>query len=203
MLFIPSVWQDIRKYYEGSYVKFTEYGETLFFIDRVREDHIIGQEEDGNPFILTLDEECPYTLTYNLPHKGLFAYNNSTYMLHRIPAQQYSRGLTQGNTSIVEVSTGRKASLTFQTLRAFVQKQPYVSMFDVLYGKSEATCLPLTRRFSFHRAKQLFIVDTTPIAQFDRKEGSINAINVIGTALLPELKALAETHPKTQNLVFK
>jgi len=46
MQFVPSVWQDIRKYYEGSYVKFTEYGDTLFFIDRVREDSIVGHEED-------------------------------------------------------------------------------------------------------------------------------------------------------------
>jgi len=116
MLFVPSVWQDIRKYYENSYVKFLEYGEELFFITRVRENGILGTDASGAEFSLSLDEDAPYHLTYNLPHKGLFQMDNSTYLLHRVPAQQYSRGITNNNTKIVEVASGKAITLTFPRL---------------------------------------------------------------------------------------
>jgi len=197
MQFVPSVWQDIRKYYEGSYVKFSEYGESLFFIERVREDHIIGQDEQADPFILTLDEEVPYTLTYNLPHKGLFVKDGYTYMLHRVPAQQYSRGITTGNTKIVEVTTGKAQSLTFQMLRAFVEKQPYVSLAEALHSKGDMKCVALSRRFAFHRPKQLLYVDTTPIGSYNRKE---NVMEVAHKAFIPEIMQLAVASVKTQEM---
>lgn len=196
MLFVPSVWQDIRKYYEGSYVKFNEYGDKLFFISRVREHEVVGSDEDGNPFSLTLDEEAPYSLTYNLPHKGLFILNGATYLLYRIPAQQYSRGITTGNTKILDVAGGGAVALEFRTLKAFVEKQPYVSMEEALFGKGDAVSQPLTRRFSFYKPKQMFYVDNVPIAQFIRKTKTISPISQAGVALLPELKALAEHSPQ-------
>lgn len=101
MLFVPSVWQDIRKYYENSYVKFQEYGDTLFYIKRVRETEIIGVDENDDEFLLTLEEDVPFNLTYTLPHKGLFMVDGSPHLLHRVPAVQYSRGLTQQNTKTV------------------------------------------------------------------------------------------------------
>jgi len=200
MQFVPSVWQDIRKYYEGSYVKFTEYGDTLFFIDRVREDSIVGHEEDNNPFVLTLDEEVPYTLTYNLPHKGLFVQEGITYMLHRVPAQQYSRGITTGNTKIVDIVTGKAVSLTFSRLKAFVEKQPYVTLADALFGKTDNRCVALTRRFAFHRTKQTLYVDTFPIATYERKTNTMTTLNTVGKALLPEIKALAAMSTKTEEM---
>jgi len=203
MLFVPSVWQDIRKYYEGSYVKFAEYGEELFYIERVREDGVSGHDSGGDPFVLTLDEEVPYSLTYNLPHKGLFVQEGVAYLLHRIPAQQYSRGITTANTNIVEVASGKKVPLGFSRLKAFVEKQPYVSMYEVLFGKNDAVSQPLTSRFSFYKPKQMFFVDTTPVALFNRKTVTIEPLNSSGIALRPELRALAMAHPLTSDILIK
>jgi len=192
MLFTPEAWTDIRKYYEGSYVKFLEYGDSLFYIEKVRENAVMGVREDSEPFLLSLDHEAPYNLTYTLPHKGLFLYNGSAHMLHRIPAVQYSRGLTTANTKIVEVSTGKPQSINFDTLKAYVQKQPYVSLNVALYGKSDAVSMCLSRRFSFYRPKQLVYVDSYPVALFQRKTNTLVPYTQNCRQFFPELKSLID-----------
>lgn len=203
MLFVPSVWQDIRKYYEGSYVKFAEFGDKLFFIQTVRENEIRGIDEDDEPFVLTLDEEAPYNLTYTLPHKGLFSLDGVAYLLYRVPAQQYSRGITSNNTKIMSVADGRSLSLSFERLRAYVQKQPYVSMEEALFSKSKDVSVCLSRRFSFYRPKQTLYVDSLPIFTFKRKEKMFVPLRALSTALLPEVKALCSTSEKTKELSFQ
>lgn len=202
MLFVPSVWQDIRKYYEGSYVKFAEFGDKLFFIQTVRENEIKGIDEDDEPFVLTLDEEAPYNLTYTLPHKGLFSLDGVAYLLYRVPAQQYSRGITSNNTKIMSVADGRSLSLSFQRLRAYVQKQPYVSMEEALFSKSKDVSVCLSRRFSFYRPKQTLYVDNVPLFTFKRKETTFQPLNSVALALLPEVKALCSVSEKTKEIVF-
>jgi len=198
MLFVPEVWQDIRKYYEGAYVKFLEFGDTLFFIERVREHEVVGRDETDEAFVLTLDSTAPYNLTYTIPHKGLFMFNGVAHMLYRVPAVQYSRGLTSSNTKIIEVPTGKPRSINFDILKAYVQKQPYKSLDEALFSKNNDVSVCLSRRLSFYRPKQMLFVDAQPIVSFRRKDSTLVPTTSACRQFYPELKSLiseGSSHP--------
>jgi hypothetical protein len=131
MLFIPENRDDIIKYFSKSYLKFEEYGDTLFFIDIVDKYLIHGKVDDGREFTMYLSDEHPYTVDYILPHKSFFQYDKHAVMLSRVPARQYHRGITAQNTSLMyyagEMGLG-KAELSFNTLKAFVTKQKFFTL---------------------------------------------------------------------------
>jgi hypothetical protein len=188
MQFKPSVWRDIQKYYQGTFVKFKEFGEKLFYIDVVNAGEIHGKDEDENPFILYLVEEAPYTLEYVLPSRATFNYKGSAYMLQRVPARQYQRGLSTGNTRLIEIPSGKAQSVNFPALKAFVEKQVYPTIKDAIYGKGKEKVLAVSSRMSFSRPHQALFVDCVQVATFDRAR-SLFKVNPLFKPELQELIA--------------
>ena len=163
MEFTASNWRDIEKYYHGTYLKFQEFGDRLFLINNVRPAYVKGIDEDQNEFILYLDDEHPYTVDYILPNKAVFSYRNAAFLLQRVPARQYRRGLCEENVKVVRVHDGQTLPFSFEVLKAFVQKQKYLSLKEALASKS-GTSFPLTSRISYYRKNQGIYVDTKQVA---------------------------------------
>lgn len=174
MIAAPSTAQDIRKYFENTYIKIRGYGDTLFFVRRVREDVISGRDENDTEFELDLWEDSPFTLDYILPHRAVFQYGETALLLRRVPARQYFRGIHPDNTKLNSVNTGEEYPLGFDTLKAFVTKQQYVSLEEALINKPKKKAYALTSRLSYVTCSQSINIDSTTIAFINKEKCEIS-----------------------------
>jgi len=180
MKFAPSTYADIRKYFDSTYVKFAELGEKLLYIQRIRDDCIIAADSNGDVYELILEETAPYEMTYTLPHRALFTHKGKAYMLQRIPARQYQRGINTANTQIISVPDGKKQSLSWELLDAFTNKQDYQSLADAVFGKfgKEVLAVPLSSRSMFDRRTQTIFFDRQGVASVEREGKKINVVSL-------------------------
>jgi hypothetical protein len=180
VLFVPSAREDIIKYFKNSYLKFKETGDTLFFLTHVTNDEISGQIEDGRDFKLYLDEKEPYEVDYILPHKSFFQFGEHCCMLQRIPARQYHRGITEENTSVVfrhgapapdGTEKIKNMGLSFEILKAFVQKKKFFSLMEA--SKEPVVSCALSPRMMYVRANRAIFIDFVQVAKVDWKTKTI------------------------------
>jgi hypothetical protein len=183
MDFTSSNWRDIQKYYEGTYVKFSEFGDKLFMIHQVRPDGISGVDEDNTAFEMYLSDAAPYTVNFILPHKATFQWKDSVYLLQRIPARQYRRGLCSDNTMITNVATGTAVDVGFPALKAFVGKPSYSSFSNAFNTKAKTKAIALSPRMSYLRSGKI-LIDNRTIAMFDYTTKRISMMHKI---FLPEI----------------
>jgi hypothetical protein len=183
MEFTSSNWRDIQKYYEGTFVKFTEFGDRLFYISQVRPDGISGTDDEDTAFEMYLNDAYPYTVNYLLPHKATFQWKDSVYMLQRIPARQYRRGLCSDNTQITNVATGQAIDVNFQSLKAFVSKPHYSSFSSAFNTKVKTKAIALSPRMSYLRTGYI-LIDNRKVAQYNYDTKKITMMHKI---FLPEI----------------
>lgn len=183
MDFVHSNWRDIQKYYENTYVKFSEFGDKLFYINYVGPDKVAGVDDENTAFELFLSDSAPYTVNYLLPHKAVFQWKDSVYLLQRIPARQYRRGLCSDNTMITNVTTGTRLDIGFNSLKAFVGKPSYSSFSNAFNTKAKTKAVALSSRMSYLRSGYI-LIDSHKIAQFDYNTKKILMLHKI---FLPEI----------------
>lgn len=169
MQFKSENYDDIKKYYLGTYIKVKEYGDLLFRIDRVERTSVSGQVEDGREFVLYMNQDDPYEIDYVLPHKSFFQFGKDACQLYRIPARQYRRGLCGDNTRIARVEEGGKQErldgLDFESLKAFVAKQPFVTLSKAVSKEcNDFNSVVLTPRMMYHRGRKSIYIDFTEVA---------------------------------------
>ncbi len=173
MQFTTDNWDDIRKYYLGSFIKLKEHGDLLFRIDHVDRTRVSGTVEDGREFILYMNNENPYEIDYVLPHKSFFQYGKDACQLFRIPARQYMRGICVQNTAVSKFSpVGERSemgALDFPVLKAFVAKQPFHSLTTAVskHNPDGLRSFVLTPRMAFHRSTKNLYIDFTKVATVD------------------------------------
>lgn len=175
MEFTSANYQDIRKYYEGTYVKFTEFGDRLFYITDITTQQVNGIDDTDTPFILYLDNHHPYIVNYLLPHKAVFQWKDSVYLLQRVPARQYKRGLCAENTMITNVATGQAVEIGFAALKAFVTKPTYASFSAAINTKVKTRAVALTNRMTYLRTGAI-LMDSIRIATYDFESKKITMI---------------------------
>ena len=183
MDFVHSNWRDIQKYYENTYVKFSEFGDKLFYINSVGSDKVAGVDDENTAFELFLSNSAPYMVNYLLPHKAVFQWKDSVYLLQRIPARQYRRGLCSDNTMITNVTTGTRLDIGFNSLKAFVGKPSYSSFSNAFNTKAKTKAVALSSRMSYLRSGYI-LIDSHKIAQFDYNTKKILMLHKI---FLPEI----------------
>lgn len=189
MQFIPENRDDIGRYYRGTYVKFRETGDALFYVKHVGEDKVSGVGSEGTPFELLLHADFPYEVDYILPRKSYFQYGQYACLLQRIPAKQYQRGISEGNTVIQTLGNGNgQVGITFDSLGAFVAKQAFLSLSQALEEKDK-TSVVLSPRLGFICATRKIFADTKAIGQVKLKEKTIQSYHKL---FRPELEALAQ-----------
>ena len=181
MIFSPKNRDDIIRYFRGTYVKFKERGDELFYIEAVNEMRVTGKHESGVPFTIYLDEDTPFEVDYLLPHKSFFQHGQHAVQLQRIPAQQYFRGLCGHNTQFSYLAGGtapKNLQIGFDILKQFVSKQKFYNIQGALTAQELSTCV-LTSRMMFNRANRQIYMDFTPIAKVIPAKGSIVMIRPV------------------------
>ena len=165
MIATSANWRDVQKYYEQSYIKIQGFGDKLFHVERVRESVVTGYDEDDTMFELYLSNSAGFSMDYILPHRAVFQHGRDAYLLRRLPARQYRRGLCADNVIITNLTTGEGASLGFDVLKAYVSKPKYPTLSEAIKSEDVNSC-PLTQRLSYNRASREIKVDTTKVAIF-------------------------------------
>lgn len=191
MQFIPEAWRDIDRYYRDTWVKFQEFGERLFYIHNVSSEQVTGKDQDGDEFVLYLTNEMPYTLSYVLPHRAVFQHKGEAFILQRMPARQYKRGLSSENTIIKRVVDNKTVDFRIEYLTAYVNKQSYASLRSVLFESSKSKSVALGGRFAFDRLEQRLFLDSKPIARFYRDQNAFRILSLFK----PELEELIRIDP--------
>ena len=185
MIFNRSNASDIEKYYHGTWVKFTEFGDKLFKITSVHSTQVEGSTEDGDAFVLYLHDNFPYHVDYILPHKSLFQFKGRALLLERNPQRQYKRGLCDGNTRITDSFSGEQLGLGINYLKAFVSKPQYLTLKAFKSKRNSMTSVALSPRFACHKSGLLH-VDNVAIGQVDFDKMHI----AVSKVFKPEITAL-------------
>jgi len=189
MLFLPDNTDDIIRYYKGTFVKFKETGDTLFYIKHVKDAVVHGVSQDGTPFELYLSTEFPYEVDYVLPRKSFFQYGDHACLLQRIPAKQYQRGISCNNVSLSALRSSGSTmdlSLDFGCLKAFVSKQVFLNL-DMAVEQALSSVV-LSPRFAFVPHSRKIYADFLCIGQLTPKRKGIKCFYEI---FRPELERLA------------
>lgn len=117
---------DVKKYFQHTYVKFAETGDHIWHIDTVNPNEIICS--DKNKEQVGIDLTIGYNLEYILPRKAVFQFGNEAVMLSRIPARQWKKGMCKANTAFHTLSSdGTWMALNFDInmIEGFVNKPSY------------------------------------------------------------------------------
>lgn len=176
MELVSSNWQDIRKYYEGTFVKFAPFGDELFLIKSVSSDAIKGWYKMGKEeFILTLSDEAPFNLDFVLPHKSVYQLNDYAVVLHRVPARQYFRGICAENTKIFNPLTRDAVDINWKSLQAYVEKQAFKSLKEAINAKNYSS-IALNSRMHYDRVHKRIGVDSTYVATYDQGQNRIHTL---------------------------
>ena len=172
MLFIPSARDDIVRYYQHTYVKFRELGDTLYYIHRIFEDRVEAVDVKHNQVVIYLDDDHPYEVDYVLPHKSYFQDGDRAMMLFRIPAQQYKRGICGDNVCMgFPMGSGNggdyeTVELSFQRLQTYVNKPLFVSLPEAIGLPYHSTVL--SPRMAYVREPSTICVDFVPVARVEQ-----------------------------------
>lgn len=192
MLLIESNSSDIQKYYEGSWIKLREFGDKPFFVQKVTREGVYFTDVDNEEGIIYLSDDVPYELNMVLPNKAAFQYNGYAYLMARIPARQYHRGITTANCIIQRLDSEgwRKASLNGPILSGYMGKPNYRELDDVIEAckNSEA----LSSRFSYQASSKRIYCDTMHVATVNP------SLKFIGckAILVPEITKLLSNNSK-------
>jgi hypothetical protein len=193
MIFTNDNVNDIRRYYQGSYVKFRDLGDVICHIENVgintvegeRVICVTGTTSTNDLFTIPLWHDQPYEVEYVLPKKGFFLYKDKLHQLRRVPARQYSRGICMDNTSIVRIErngTYAGADLTAEILQAYVNK-PDIK-FPSLADLKKTTPILLSRRIAITPATGRVLVDMNTVGETHGESVRVDAL------FYPELSSL-------------
>lgn len=154
----PTTWSDIEKYYGETNVKFKEQGDRVFTIDAVSERYISAHHIDDahNNFPVLIDISEGYDLSYTIPRKACFQFNNNALMIYRIPAKQWKKGACNSNCGFSSLGNGW-SSLTYCTklLQSYCNKNTYCTVDDL--KKPNYKSFAFNHRLSLNVAEKLFL----------------------------------------------
>lgn len=182
----PSNYGDADKYFRGCFIKVNEYGDTLVRIDKVTEEALWGEDENGESICIEINGQetgsIGYELDYVIPKKAYFQVGSQAGFLTRIPARMWKKGISKENTNMYLL--GKNAfhnwNVNFESLKAYVNKPQYLPFTEVDNKESVA----LSPRFAMNGrdvyldltmvgryyptgktlvCKKLFIKDLTPL----------------------------------------
>lgn len=179
-----SNWGDIQKYYENSFVKLREFGDRIFYIDKVNRDEVHFHDANDEAGVIYLHDAAPYTLDMVLPNKAMYQMGDEAHLLQRVPARQYHRGITTSNCKISRLRSNgyTNANLSFATLQGYASKPIYRPLEEVI-GRSTGS-EAISPRFAYNAANKSIYCDTKVVAVVDKVKREIKA----HALLLAELK---------------
>lgn len=190
MLFVPSNIEDIQRYYKSTFVKFPETGDKLFYIKNVNVQKVSGTDNEGTPFELLLSEDFPYDVDYILPKKSYFQMGNYACLLQRVPAKQYSRGITENNVNIARLGSNGSTNgipVGFEALLAYIAKPNFSSIQEALRNNNRDKSVALSPRMAFVQSTRTFYIDNIDVGRLDTKAQLLKCFSPL---FAPELSAV-------------
>lgn len=152
---MSSNWEDIRKYYEGAYIKLKEFGEQVVLVNRVRSDALYFTNENQDEGVVYLHDEAPYEITMNMPHKAIFQYGDHAVAMFRLPQRQYHKGITSSNCGMTRLTSKgwAKVQLSFNYLNAYTQKPNYRTLDQAILDPGDRVSEAVDRRWAVTQGK--------------------------------------------------
>jgi hypothetical protein len=167
-------WEDVKKYYAQTFVKFKETGEDIFYIKEVNSSEIVAENIQGEEVGIIV--ENGYNIDYILPRKTLYQEGSTIVMLSRVPARMWKKGLNKQNTKF-ETWVGDNwvgQSFSIQRVNGFVNKPGYYQPDTVLsqLGNSVYYGWALNSRMWVCSSGQIYI-DKTAIGKINKEKNVI------------------------------
>ena len=128
MRFLTENYEDLKRYFQGSYMKFPGIGDEVVYVQRVTPEGMSGSQLDNtdtNGWTFTFGTDRAYVdVEFLLPRKSYFEYNGSPCLLSRIPSRQYKRGICSDNVSIVALLPHgfETMSISLEVVNAYANK---------------------------------------------------------------------------------
>lgn len=167
MQLVSSNWRDIQKYYDQCFIKIRDFGDKIFFVDKVTPEFVLFKDKDGQEGIIYLHDDVPYNLDMVLPHKAMFQIGDTAHLMQRIPARQYNRGITSQNCTIKKLSLSgwSSASVSFINLSGYTEKIAYRPA-DVVFKREQGSEV-LSSRFAYLAHTGAIYCDTKMVGSVD------------------------------------
>lgn len=193
-------WEDVKKYFEKTYVKFPALtGDTLWFIDRVTPEEMevssINKKEENIEYCIDLT--TGYEMDFVFPKKTVYQYGDTAALLQRVPARQWKKGMCKANTGFSVLSENGWINGTFDAhiIDGFINKPSYYFPYDAL------------KKFKQENSS-LISAALTPRCSIDKR--GVIWIDNVAVAKHQTLKATGETlsvkamfYPYLSNIFFK
>lgn len=197
MIFNQTNWEDIKKYFHQTYMKFPLIGDEVVFVDGVSPEGLTGKflspEKHGegvSGWTFTFSNRENVDIEFILPRKSFFDYRGNACLLSRLPTKQYKRGLCNDNVSISMLTEGGFQGLhvTLEIINAYASKSAYQG-FRMETGFSY-TVAP---RVAVDMSGKIY-VDRIRVGYVDPNKG---IINVNSELFLPEFNRILADHGQT------
>lgn len=183
-------WEDCKKYYQETWVKFKEEGDNkIFYISEVGPKYLLAKDINGE--VVGVDLEEGYTIEYAIPKKTTFQHGEHALHLFRIPARMWKKGMNKQNTNfnyLNPVDGWLHCGFDSQIINGFVNKPTYYTVKDALNEFQKSVHLKsaaLNSRIAMSN-KGMVYVDTVPVARVDIEKENV----VVKKLFEPEITQL-------------
>lgn len=207
MKFCIQNYEDINKYYSGTFVKFEgltgefegkplDAGEQIHYIKKVRPDGAEGSRlmEDGTEveflFHFSPDEASAPDIEMVFPKKCFFNVEDIGAMfLARYPVRKWKKGITNENTIMQRLAANAflNVNLDMTALNWYIKKPSYMGF------EARKKSYAVSRRFAVSSTGILFC-DTKSIGRVDYKKA---IVFVCHSMFIPEIKRILKDHGQT------
>ena len=175
--------EDIIKYYKGTWVKFKEENDVLFYVENADQTAIYVTSISDEKCFIKLTKEG-YFLDFLIPRKTVYQYQNNAVMLSRTPARMWKKGVCQTNTTFRMLKTNGWTPLDFNKhmLEGFVNKPTYGTLNTLKDG--ETNSVALSPRISMTVGGHVYI-DDVMIAKYMANKATLTTKTLFTPHLRP------------------
>lgn len=189
MLVNQESWEDFKKYYEKTWVKFPKLSQdTLWFVERVTPE--FAEVSTSNHDEAMIDLKRGYDMDFVIPKKTVYQYGDSAACLSRIPARMWKKGMSKANTQFQVLLPQGWMAVNFdpQIIEGFINKPSYLDVYPnitKLQGENpELISMAITPRISMNGKGNVFI-DSVMVAKYVPKTSTITVKSLFAPEIVP------------------
>jgi hypothetical protein len=151
-------WQDIKKYYAGTFILVPEVTNHVLHVEKVDQEYIYVSDHKGEKGGIELTK-TGYVIKDILPYKQYFQIStNQAGIIARKPARMWKKGIHQENTYmaiVTEEGSQKPMTVTHSNLETFQQSKGEFKSFDA--WKTTTKSMALSERFCLTADGKLFM----------------------------------------------
>ena len=193
MLITSATYEDCKKYFQHTWVKFKEEGDKIWYITSVDIHYIYAKSITDEEILIDITEGG-YTIEYLIPKKTIFQHGEHAVMLSRIPARMWKKGMSKQNTQFQSLTFDGWKSKEFDmgVIDGFVNKPCYYSVEDALneFTKSEhLQSAALSPRIALSRKGSVYI-DNVLVGRYLQEKKTLSVKKIFSPEISPLFSTL-------------